>query len=139
MNQRPNSPKVLGRLLYHVSELSRLAFSRAVTEYGFTPAQARAFLAMREPVPMRALAEEWSCDASNVTAIADALEKRGLIERIQGTDRRVRLLTLTEEGRQAQRELGRHVESSPFPTDVLTPEEQRQLTDLLADVLGRQP
>jgi DNA-binding MarR family transcriptional regulator len=48
---------------------------------------------------MRALAEEWGCDASNATWIVDRLEQRGLAERraVPG-DRRVKLVVLTPQG-----------------------------------------
>src|SRR5437764_9367223 len=55
------------------------------------------------PRPMRELAEVLVCDASNVTALADRLEGKGLAEReLDPTDRRVKALALTPEGRRAR-------------------------------------
>lgn len=53
------------------------------------------------PLAMSALAETLACDASNVTGVVDKLEARGLIAR-QGAenDRRVKVLMVTEKGRE---------------------------------------
>lgn len=58
------------------------------------------------PVAMSALADTLACDASNVTGVVDKLEARGLIAR-QGAenDRRVKVLAVTEKGRQVRRDL----------------------------------
>ncbi len=52
------------------------------------------------PTPMRRLAEQMNCEASNLTGLVDRLETGGLVERQIPTrgDRRVRLLALTDEG-----------------------------------------
>lgn len=39
------------------------------------------------------------CNRSNVTAIGDQLEQRGLVVRVPGADRRMKLLALTEDGK----------------------------------------
>ncbi|MBW3630045.1 MAG: MarR family transcriptional regulator, partial [Gemmatimonadetes bacterium] len=60
----------------------------------------RALLALAEAAPMRSLAGQLRCDASNVTGLADRLEVRGLVTRVgQQGDRRVKLLALTDAGR----------------------------------------
>src|SRR5688500_11768788 len=58
------------------------------------------------PLAMSALADTLACDASNVTGVVDKLEARGLIAR-QGAenDRRVKMLVVTEKGRQVRRQL----------------------------------
>ena len=59
--------------------------------------------ALDEPMSMSALAERLGIDASYVTTIADQLEERGLIERRpHPTDRRIKSLALTPEGRRLQ-------------------------------------
>ena len=51
------------------------------------------------PSPMRRLAEQMNCEASNLTGLVDRLERRGLVERRPDPgDRRVRVLALTEGG-----------------------------------------
>jgi DNA-binding MarR family transcriptional regulator len=75
--------------------------SRVLRRYGLTPGDARALGSLEpgEGRPMRALAEEWVCDASNATWMVDRLEERGLAERrTVATDRRVKLVVLTPLG-----------------------------------------
>src|SRR5918996_2600291 len=52
---------------------------RILVREGLTPNDARAFMALdrTEGKSMRALADEWACDASNATFIVDRLEERG--------------------------------------------------------------
>ncbi|PVG80684.1 MarR family transcriptional regulator [Nocardioides gansuensis] len=126
----------LTQRLFRLSEMAKAAFAEAVAEHGLTPAQARALFFLEEPSPMRALSDHLSCDASNLTGIADRLEAQGLVERVQGEDRRVRLLRLTEEGERVRREVGEHVTRSPSPSDRLTAAERRQLAALLDKMLG---
>jgi len=76
--------------------------SRVLGRYGLTPGDARALGSLEpgEGRPMGALAEEWTCDASNATWMVDRLEERGLAERkASPTDRRVKLVVLTPLGR----------------------------------------
>ena len=62
------------------------------------------FLEPGEPCSMRTLAGAWKCDASNVTWLVDRLEEHGLAERRpHPTDRRVRTVALTPQGRASMR------------------------------------
>ena len=55
---------------------------------------------------MGAIAEFMHCDASNVTSMIDKLEGRGLLRRQPSAeDRRVKLIALTDEGRQFRQNL----------------------------------
>ena len=67
-----------------------------------TPPQSIAMRKLLEgPLSMGSVAEVLACDASTLTGIADRLEERGLIHRqIDPADRRVKLLALTDAGRQ---------------------------------------
>jgi DNA-binding MarR family transcriptional regulator len=86
-------------------------------------------------VPMRDLADFWGCDASYVTSLADALEERGLIERRpHPTDRRVKMIALTEEGIVARKRAFDVLYVPPSSFSALTAAEQRQLRDLLRKV-----
>ena len=79
--------------------------SRVLGRYGLTPGDARALASLEpgEGRPMGALAEEWSCDASNATWMVDRLEERGLAERRSSPkDRRVKLVVLTALGRKTR-------------------------------------
>lgn len=70
-------------------------------EFGLTMAGMKTLLALDpdEPKPMRALAEDWKCDASNVTWLVDRLEEHQLVERrTSPADRRVKTVVLTPAG-----------------------------------------
>ena len=54
-----------------------------------------------DPVPLRLLAEEQQCVASNVTTLVDRLEADGLVRRVDDpADRRSRRAELTELGKE---------------------------------------
>lgn len=75
---------------------------------GLTPNDAKALWELDTAVgrSMGALAEEWSCDASNATWIVDRLEKRGFVERrSSSSDRRVKMVVLTQLGAQTRAEV----------------------------------
>ncbi len=82
------------------------------------------------------LAREIACDGSHITAIADHLGDLGYVERVQGTDRRVKLLSLTESGRKARADLGRLIADQEYPWDRLSQTERRKLEQLLVKLLG---
>src|SRR3954447_5933947 len=73
----------------------------AAAAVGLRPRQAQLLrlLDADTPVPMRQLACAMRCDPSNVTGLADRLERRGLVERrADPADRRVKALALTPDG-----------------------------------------
>ena len=80
----------------------------SIADLGVSPGDLKALLRLvpgrREP--MRALADMWRCDASTVTWIVDRLEKQGLVERqAHETDRRVKVVVLSQRGRQLRTQL----------------------------------
>lgn len=107
-------------------------------EFELTPAQGHALRALdpARPVPMSTLAEALVCDASNVTGIVDKLESRGLIVR-QGmdTDRRVKQLAVTEQGRRIRDQLVAAVMNPPAAVAALPAEVKTRLTTLLRGLL----
>lgn len=125
----------LAGLLFAAAELTRRRFDELCDRFGMTPVQARALLALDHPVPMRELAVHLRCDPSNVTGIADRLEKRGLVRRdAAGSDRRVKFLVPTSEGEKLRRALeAALLETSPFMAG-LSPPERRTLRRLLVKV-----
>jgi DNA-binding MarR family transcriptional regulator len=73
-----------------------------------------------------------SCDASNVTGLSDRLEARGLLERGPSPgDRRVKVLSLTEDGEQLHAQLWRRLMTDSPVDRGLTQAEQRTLRELL--------
>jgi DNA-binding MarR family transcriptional regulator len=86
-------------------------------------------------IPMRDLAGHWKCDASYVTNLTDTLEERGLVERRpHPTDRRVKMIVLTDRGIEVRGAAFDRLSEPPPSFGVLTATEQRQLRDLLRKV-----
>ncbi|MFN2617590.1 MAG: MarR family winged helix-turn-helix transcriptional regulator [Thermoleophilaceae bacterium] len=108
-------------------------------EYDLTPMQLHALRAL-EPgleLTMSALAGSLFCDASNVTGIVDRLEDRGLIERRSAAhDRRVKMLTVTEEGARLREEVVERLSDPPPWIAALPRADQRALRDVLRKAAG---
>lgn len=122
--------------LFHVGERARADFAEIAGEFDLTPLQARTLLWLHKPSPMRDLADHLTCDASNVTGLADRLERRGVVERVSGEDRRVKLLRLTPEGRQLRTKLARRVAAGSTVSARLDAGERAQLDRLLDRLLS---
>ena len=76
------------------------------TSFGIAPSDLLALLKIDGALPMKELAQRMACDASFVTAVADALERHGLARREPSQrDRRVKNLVLTPEGLAAKERL----------------------------------
>jgi DNA-binding MarR family transcriptional regulator len=81
---------------------------------------------------MRAVAVQNSCDPSNVTGVIDRIERLGLVQRTADpSDRRVRLLSLTPEGRRVRRKIDAELETVPALA-ALGPRDRSELARLLA-------
>ena len=88
--------------------------------------------ALDEPMSMSALADRLGIDASYVTTIADQLEQRGLIERQpHPTDRRIKSLALTPEGRRLREQLAGELWTDVPLLDALSVTERQQLREIL--------
>lgn len=90
---------------YHIRRLQQIAvavFMEETQEFGVTPVQYAALSAvLRQPgVDQRTLARLIGFDTSTIGSVIDRLEARGLMLRNSSpTDRRVRLLSVTDQGR----------------------------------------
>lgn len=74
--------------------------------FGVAPSDLVALTKIDGALPMKELAQRMGCDASFVTAVADALERRGLARREPDErDRRIKNLVLTPEGIAAKERL----------------------------------
>ncbi len=115
----------------HMHELS--------ASFDLTPQQAWALrqLAVDRPLVMSELADALGCDASNVTAIADRLEGRGLVERRSSEqDRRVKALVLTPAGRELEQQLWERMCTAPPPSITnLSTADQENLRAILQRAL----
>ena len=109
------------------------------SEFELAPAQVMALRRLEpgRPCAMSELAGALRCDNSNVTGIADRLEARGLVSRAeQQGDRRVKLLALTDTGRELRNALeAAMLDASPVMTR-LDAGERKELRDLLLKAAG---
>jgi MarR family transcriptional regulator, organic hydroperoxide resistance regulator len=114
-------------------------FPVLAAEFELSPVQAHVLSMLGYgPQPMSALADYLSCDASNVTGLVDRLEGRGLMERRNAEhDRRVKLLCLTEAGRELRQRLQERLLEPPEVISALSPQEKRLLRDILSQALER--
>lgn len=126
----------LSAKLFRVVRRMEQDFEAVAASLGLTPLQARTMLGLENPTPMRDLAQLMSCDASNVTGLADRLERLGLIERVTGADRRVKLLSLTEQGASLRAELADRVASGSTVSARLDGPERARLDALLDKLLA---
>jgi DNA-binding MarR family transcriptional regulator len=85
-----------------------------------------------KPVSMRAFAEELSCDPSNVTGLVDRVERLGLVDRVPDPDdRRIRMLTLTSEGRRLREKINGEVARDLADALGLMPEDHERILSLV--------
>jgi DNA-binding MarR family transcriptional regulator len=117
---------------YHMAHLRHLETAR---QLGLNPGATKLLLALEpdDPRPMRALAETFACDASNVTWMVDQLEERGLVERRTfRSDRRVKTVALTALGEKTKAELLRRFYEPPEDLIALPRPELVALRDALS-------
>lgn len=128
----------LSRLLISIAEHAKCDFAQAAATLGVPVHLARAVLLLHEPAPMRTLAEGLSCDRSYITNLADQLEERGLVERVTGDDRRVKLLTLTPDGVALRDQLAETVATQSIVLRRLDDDQRAALAPLL-EALADEP
>jgi DNA-binding MarR family transcriptional regulator len=117
-------------------------FASCVAESRLTTQEARVLLAMEpgETLSMRAVAARTDARPANVTVTVDRLTQRGLISRgDEVSDRRVRTVTLSEEGAATRAHLqARIAQDSPI-TAGLSTAECRTLHSLLERISEQRP
>jgi DNA-binding MarR family transcriptional regulator len=80
---------------------------------------------------MGELAQSMHCDNSNITGIVDRLEERGLVERGAAIgDRRVKLVALTDAGREIRDELARRRAEPPPEIAALSDADLRKMREI---------
>lgn len=125
---------LIAACLYWLQAQSRQTAHPIYKHHGLSPQQASLLwqLAPGELLSMGDVADRMGCDIANITGIVDRLEKRGLIQRTIGQDRRVKLLSFTPEGLALRRELVGALHMPPEWLDGFSSEEQGQLAGLLS-------
>jgi DNA-binding MarR family transcriptional regulator len=110
------------------------AFHQIAQETGLPMAPMRALLVLpvNEAISMRQLARHLGCDNSYVTPLVDALESRGLAARQpHPTDRRIKIIVLTDKGRELARRAQLADTTPPAAFSSLSEAEVGTLRDLL--------
>ncbi|MFI6098113.1 MarR family winged helix-turn-helix transcriptional regulator [Lentzea sp. NPDC051213] len=108
-------------------------YESAAAHHGITSQQVKALLILdKAALPMRRLAERLGAEPSNLTAVVDRLQARGLVERqADPNDRRVKLLVTTDAGTAAAADLRERLRFARDPLAVLNADQRRDLRDLL--------
>ena len=92
------------------------------------------------PLAMGELARTFDADASYCTSLVDSLESYGVARRqAHPTDRRVKTVVLTPEGRRVLAETRSKLDEPPSAFLSLAEDDQRALRDLLAKVVAADP
>jgi DNA-binding MarR family transcriptional regulator len=121
--------------LFQLLQAGKRQFQELAGQAGLAPIQVHLLLSLDadRPGPMSDLAELLCCDASYVTNLVDRLEAKGFLERQASTsDRRVKLIAMTDAGRQAKSELMRRVSEPPPFIANMSDEDRDHLRDILA-------
>ncbi len=126
------------QLLMGVVLGQRWRWPEVADKLGISQAGLRALLAIdpEDPRPMRDLAHAMNCDASYVTAMIDDLAHAGYAERRpSSTDRRVKIVALTDAGIAALRTARDELLTPPAQLSRLDAGQQRLLAHLLRQAL----
>jgi DNA-binding MarR family transcriptional regulator len=122
-------------MLISVALQAKADFAKTIEPYELPVHVARALLQLDSPMPMHELALYLGCDRSHVTGLADTLEGRGLLMRIPGSDRRVKLLALTDEGKTLRDQIAVAVTERSTVLRRLSDAERKTLGPLLEKLL----
>jgi DNA-binding MarR family transcriptional regulator len=145
-NESPNGPGVpaavqenIGFLLAWLQRKQRQVFIEDLEPHDLRPAYYGVLVLLedRQSASQQRLGEWLGIDRSNMVALIDDLERRGLVERAPDpTDRRRHAVRLTEAGRAAVGEL--HAAATRLSEHLLAPltvEERQTLAALLTRLL----
>ena len=128
------SDAALVGLLFRVAVSVQRHFEQVAARHGLTLQQAKFLRSLDMPKPMHAVAVQNSCDPSNVTGVIDRIERLGLVQRSPDpNDRRVRLLSLTAEGRRARRRIETELDDVPALA-ALSARDRAELARILARI-----
>ena len=95
----------LGELIFSTARALRRRYAGSTVAWGVTPAQARALRVVSEHDGLRlsGLAEHLHIAPRSATEVVDALESRGLVERVPDPDdRRAICARITDDGRRTR-------------------------------------
>lgn len=143
----PNRPDVDTRacgaeaweLFYEVMKASKPYMEMVAADFELSPQQMWALkqLDNQRPSPMSALAGLLGCDASNVTALVDKLESRGLVERRGAEhDRRIKVLVMTSAGITLRDRITERIKQPPPAIANLSSADQESLCAIFRRALA---
>jgi len=140
MNQRRDDQSISWQLMELMFQ-SKHRINHIAEKYEITTMQSAALrlLSQDDPKAMRALSDYFMCDASTITGLVDRLEVHDLIARSNHpTDRRVKLLSLTDKGAQLKESILDETlkAESERLNKILSKEERIILQDLLSKLLN---
>jgi MarR family 2-MHQ and catechol resistance regulon transcriptional repressor len=122
-------------ILWKAYESLRAHADRQVQEsgLGFSDFAVLEVLLHKGPTPVNAIGQRVYLTSGSITAAVDRLEAKGLVQRCnQPTDRRTRVVHLTDAGRKlAECAFSGHNQAMERATAGLSPEERAQAAELL--------
>ncbi len=124
----------VSRLILTVAQRLQDNFAAHASKLGLSALQAKLLIALPpgESVPMRVLAERLRCDPSNLTGLVDKLESRDIVRRRPDpVDRRVKALTLTDDGVELRSAFWSRMISDAGPLAHLSVDQLHDLRDHL--------
>lgn len=125
-------------LMYEIFKASKPYVESVASSFELTPQQVYALKGLQRdrPLVMSDLATFLGCDASNVTAIVDKLESRGLVERRSADrDRRVKALLLTPAGQDVLDRINDRMQLPPPAINNLDASDKVTLCEVLGRAL----
>jgi DNA-binding MarR family transcriptional regulator len=134
-DERAEEARELSQMLVDITEQAKADFGAIAGSLGLPVHLARAVVLLSTPAPMRNLADRLACDRSYITSLADQLEERGLVERVPGEDRRIKLLQLTDAGTKVRKEITEAVADRALVLRRLNDAQRKALRPLLEDLL----
>ncbi|MDO5749735.1 MAG: MarR family transcriptional regulator [Rothia sp. (in: high G+C Gram-positive bacteria)] len=92
-------------LLVRAADTARENLANLGKKHRLSANEIRVLLILEEPLKGKEIAQALGTDPSYITSLATSLEGARLVERVAGTDRRVKLMGLTERGVTVRQEL----------------------------------
>lgn len=128
-------------LLWEFVSVIKPKFIRIAEQQGITIQQLHLLgtLDKETPTPMSKLAIGLACDASNITGLVDRLSIIGYVKRVEcETDRRIKMVLLTEKGASLQERIKEEFFKSCHSTieGILSPGELHDFQQILQKLLA---
>jgi DNA-binding MarR family transcriptional regulator len=130
----------LRRIAFEGEQMEKMAALGARTKLSPGVIKTLVRLARSDGISMGEMARSIGCDPSYITALVDDLAKNGLATREPDpVDRRVKIVVITERGRQLAEEIHSVLSVPPAAFGALSRTELRQLRTLLDKVVSADP